>query len=120
MPDERRSGAERRTSHTVVLVDDEPLIRTALRQALTAGGLEIVGEAGSGEDAIELVLDLRPDVVLMDIKLPDISGVQAIERLALLAPASRLLVLARTEENRVVEAIIADLNRAPVQCWAPA
>ena len=107
MPDERRSGAERRTSITVVLVDDEPLIRTALRQALTAGGLELVGEAGSGEDAIELVLDLRPDVVLMDIKLPDIPGVQAIERLCLLAPASRVLVVARTEENRVVEAIIA-------------
>ena len=53
------------------------------------------------------MLDLRPDVVLMDLRLPDISGVQAIERLGLLAPASRVLVLARTEENRVVEAIIA-------------
>ena len=45
-------GTERRTSIAVVLVDDEPLIRTALRQALTAGGLELIGEAGSGEDAI--------------------------------------------------------------------
>jgi len=107
MPDERRSGADSRPSVTVVLVDDEPLIRTALAQTLAAAGFELVGEAGSGEDAIELVLDVRPDVVLMDIKLPDISGVQAIERLGLLAPASRVLVLTRTEENRVVEAIIA-------------
>jgi DNA-binding NarL/FixJ family response regulator len=106
MPDDRRSGAERRTS-TVVLVDDEPLIRSALAHTLSVSGLELVGEAGTGEDAIELVLDLRPDVVLMDIKLPDMPGVQAIERLGLLAPASRVLVLARTEENRVVEAIIA-------------
>jgi DNA-binding NarL/FixJ family response regulator len=106
MPDDRRSGAERRTS-TVVLVDDEPLIRSALAHTLSVNGLELVGEAGTGEDAIELVLDLRPDVVLMDIKLPDIPGVQAIERLGLLAPASRVLVLARADENRVVEAIIA-------------
>ncbi len=107
MPDELRSGAERRTSITVVLVDDEPLIRSALAHTLSVSGLELVGEAGSAEDAIELVLDLRPDVVLMDIKLPDIPGVQTIEQLGLLAPASRVLVLARTEENRVVEAIIA-------------
>ena len=107
MSDDRRSGADPRASVTVVLVDDEPLIRSALGQTLSAAGLELVGEAATGEDAIELVLDLRPDVVLMDIKLPDIPGVQAIERLGLLAPASRVLVLTRTEENRVVEAIIA-------------
>jgi YesN/AraC family two-component response regulator len=74
MPDDRRSSAERRTSITVVLVDDEPLIRSALAHTLSVSGLELVGEAGGGEDAIELVLDLRPDVVLIDIKLPDIPG----------------------------------------------
>jgi DNA-binding NarL/FixJ family response regulator len=99
MSDERRI--------TVVLVDDEPLIRAALAQMLAANGLDVVGEAANGEDAIELALDLRPDVVLIDIKLPGISGVHAIERLGLLAPASKVLVLTRTEQNRVVEAIIA-------------
>jgi DNA-binding NarL/FixJ family response regulator len=94
-------------SITVVLVDDEPLIRAALAQMLAANGLDVVGEAANGEDAIELALDLRPDVVLIDIKLPGISGVHAIERLGLLAPASKVLVLTRTEQNRVVEAIIA-------------
>ena len=53
------------------------------------------------------MVDVRPDVVLMDLRLPGISGVQAIEQLGLLAPASRVLVLTRSEENRVVEAIIA-------------
>lgn len=99
MPDDRRSGAERRTSITVVLVDDEPLIRSVLAHTLSVSGLEIVGDAGSGEDAIELVLDLRPDVVLMDIRLPDMRGVHAIERLGLLAPTSRVLVVARTERT---------------------
>jgi DNA-binding NarL/FixJ family response regulator len=107
MSDERRSGGDRRVSITVVLVDDEPLIRAALAQMLAANGLDVVGEAANGEDAIELALDLRPDVVLIDIKLPGISGVHAIERLGLLAPASKVLVLTRTEQNRVVEAIIA-------------
>ena len=92
---------------TVVLVDDERLIRDALSQALREGGLDVVGEAGNGEDAVEMVIDLRPDVVLMDLRLPGISGIEAIERLGLLAPASRVLVLTRSEQNRVVEAIVA-------------
>jgi DNA-binding NarL/FixJ family response regulator len=92
---------------TVVLVDDEHLIRGALSQALCSGGLDVVGEAANGEDAIEMVLDLRPDVVLMDLRLPGISGVEAIGRLGMLAPASRVLVLTRSEQNRVVEAIVA-------------
>ncbi|HWX88451.1 MAG TPA: response regulator transcription factor [Solirubrobacteraceae bacterium] len=92
---------------TVVVVDDEHLIRDALTRALRGGGLDVVGEAANGEDAVEMVLDLRPDVVLMDLRLPGISGIEAIERLGLLAPASRVLVLTRSEQNRVVEAIVA-------------
>jgi NarL family two-component system response regulator LiaR len=106
MPITDSQGFERRHI-TVALVDDEALIRASLAQSLTAAGLELVGEAANGADAIELVLDLRPDVVLMDIRLPGISGVETIERLGLLAPTSRVLVLTRTEHNRVVEAIIA-------------
>ena len=92
---------------TVVVVDDEQMIRGALAQTLTGGGLCLVGEAANARDAIRLVVDIRPDVVLMDLRLPDSSGVHAIEQLALLAPASRTLILTRTEQNRVVEAIIA-------------
>jgi len=88
-------------------VDDERLIRAALGQMLIAGGLELVGETASATEATELVLDLRPDVVLIDIMLSGTSGVRAIERLGLLAPASRILVLTRAEENHVVEAIVA-------------
>ena len=100
-------AVERERPISLVVVDDEPLIRVALAQALKAEGVDLVGEATDGEAAIELVVDLRPDVVLTDIRLPGISGVEVIERLGLLAPASRVLVLARTEQNRVVEAIIA-------------
>ena len=92
---------------TVIVVDDEQMIRGALAQTLTGGGLCLVGEAANARDAIRLVVDVRPDVVLMDLRLPDSSGVHAIEQLALLAPASRTLILTRTEHNRVVEAIVA-------------
>ena len=104
---------------TVVLVDDERLIRDALSQALREGGLDVVGEAGNGEDAVEMVIDLRPDVVLMDLRLPGISGVEAIERLSLLAPASRVLVLTRSEQNRVVEAIVAGASGYILKSAAP-
>ena len=107
VPTRQDSATERRRPITVVVVDDEQLIRSALAQSLTDGGLDLVGEATNARDALELVVDLRPDVVLMDLRLPDSSGVQAIEQLGLLAPASRVLILTRTEENRVVEAIVA-------------
>jgi DNA-binding NarL/FixJ family response regulator len=110
MQTEESTRAEFQRPTTVVLVDDEQLIRGAIAQALSSSGLELVGEAANGEDAIKTVLDVHPDVVLMDLRLPGTSGVETIEtieQLGLLAPASRVLVLTRSEENRVVEAIIA-------------
>jgi DNA-binding NarL/FixJ family response regulator len=107
MRSEQSFAAERQSPITVVVVDDEHLIRSALAQALSNSGIELVGEAATGEDAIEIVVDVRPDVVLMDLRLPGVSDVRVIEQLGLLAPASRVLVLTRSEQNRVVEAIIA-------------
>jgi DNA-binding NarL/FixJ family response regulator len=107
MPTPQDSMTVRPRPITVVLVDDEQLIRSALAQALGADGLDLVGEATNAADAVKMVVDLRPDVVLMDLRLPGSQGVQAIEALGLLAPASRMLILTRTEQNRVVEAIVA-------------
>jgi DNA-binding NarL/FixJ family response regulator len=125
MPSEQNPVAERRRAVTVVVVDDEPLIRGALAQALSVGGIDVVGEAADAQGAIEMVLDVRPDVVLIDLRLPGMSGVEAIEQLGLLAPASRVLVLTRTEQNRVVEAIVAGasgyiLKTAPPETIAAA
>ncbi len=107
MPTERRSGAERRQTVTVVVVDEDPVARSALAQTLSDNWLDVVGEAANGEAAIELVLDLRPDVVLTEITLPGMSGVEAIRQMGLLAPVSRVLVLTRSEHNQVVQAIMA-------------
>ena len=104
---------------TVVLVDDEPLIRGALGSALRDGGIEIVGEAANAQDAINVVLELRPDVVVMDLRLPGGSGIGAIEQLGRLAPSSRILILTRTEQNRVVEAIVAGASGYILKTAAP-
>jgi DNA-binding NarL/FixJ family response regulator len=105
---------------TVVLVDDEQLIRSALGQALSDGGLDLVGEAANAPDAVRVVVDLRPDVVLMDLRLPGNTGIEGVRQLASLAPASRILILMRTEQNRVVEAIIAGASGYILKTAAPA
>jgi DNA-binding NarL/FixJ family response regulator len=92
---------------TVVIVDDEPLIRTALARSLMEEGFAVVGAAGTGETAIEIAAAHHPDVVLMDIRLPGLSGIETIAELRRQAPASRVLVLTRPEQNQIIEAIIA-------------
>jgi DNA-binding NarL/FixJ family response regulator len=92
----------------VVLVDHEALTRVALAQVIEAAeGLELVGMAESGEAAVKMVVALRPDVVLIGLRLPGMPAIEAIEQLWLLAPRSRILVLTRSEQNLVVEAIVA-------------
>ncbi|HWF50323.1 MAG TPA: response regulator transcription factor [Solirubrobacteraceae bacterium] len=110
MPTKRSADSDCTGTITVALVDPEPLIRIALARALEATGLELVGEAATGEDAVELVVDLHPDVVLTAMNLPGISGVETIEQIRRFAPTTRVLVLARSEHNHVVEAIIAGAN----------
>jgi DNA-binding NarL/FixJ family response regulator len=67
----------------VLLVDDQPLLRTGFRMILSAeSDLQVVGEAGDGASAVELARKLRPDVVLMDIRMPGMDGIQATRALA--------------------------------------
>ena len=80
----------------ILIVDDQELVRTGFRLFLeTQPGLAVVGEAGDGEEAIERVRELRPDVVLMDIRMPTMDGVEATAKLTsgAIEPAPRVLVL---------------------------
>lgn len=78
----------------VLLVDDHPLVREGVRACLApVPHLEIVGEAGDGEEAIALVRELSPDVVLMDVNMPRMSGLEATARLRTLAPDVKVLAL---------------------------
>ena len=92
----------------VVIVDDHELFRIGLRDLLGEHGLDVVGEAASGEAALELIPALAPDVVMMDLGLPGMSGVEATRRLGEIAPHVRVLVLSiSADENDVTGAIAA-------------
>lgn len=99
---------------SVVIADDQPLIRAALRALIDSeAGVEVVGEAESGEQAVELVRALRPNVIVMDIQMPDLDGVQACHRIRSesLLDSSRILMLTTFEsDENVVRAIRAGAN----------
>jgi len=77
----------------VLVVDDERMVCAHLRTILTAAGLEVVGEAYDGADAVEAAVRLRPDVVLMDLRMPGVDGLAAIERIATLPAPPRVVAL---------------------------
>ena len=77
----------------VLIVDDHALLRDAIRVALELAGHEIVGEAGDGYEAIRLAEELRPAIVLMDVSLPGIDGIEATRRLIVRGSESRVVIL---------------------------
>ncbi|MFL0412293.1 response regulator [Microbacterium paludicola] len=78
----------------VLLVDDQQLVRMGFRMVLEAEpGIEVVGEAGDGAQALELATRLVPDVVLMDVRMPGVDGIEATERITTRLPGTRVLVL---------------------------
>jgi DNA-binding NarL/FixJ family response regulator len=87
----------------VLLVDDDDLVRAGLHAVLsTDETIEIVGEAADGHQAIEQVGRLRPDIVLMDVRMPKLDGIAATERIAAAAPAARVLILTTFEDDDYV------------------
>jgi DNA-binding NarL/FixJ family response regulator len=79
---------------TVLLVDDQPLLRVGFRMVLESqDDLSVVGEAGNGEEAVRLTAELDPDVVLMDVRMPELDGIEATRRIVDSGSRSRVLVL---------------------------
>ncbi len=88
-----------RPARRAVVAEDEALIRMDVVETLTEAGFEVVGEAGDGERAVELATELKPDVVVMDVKMPVLDGISAAERIgkAHLAPVVLLTAFSQTE-----------------------
>jgi DNA-binding NarL/FixJ family response regulator len=92
----------------VLLVDDHDLFRTGLRNLLEEHGLTVAGEASTGLEAVKLVRELAPDVVVMDLNMPGISGVEATRQVTGLAPLTRVIVLTISDQDEdVLNAIVA-------------
>lgn len=87
----------------VLLVDDEALVRDGLRAIAELGSdIEVVGEAGEGTDAVRLARELRPDVVLMDVRMPGVDGIEATRRILAAPNPPKVIVLTTFDRNEYV------------------
>lgn len=99
-------GASAPESHAairIMIVDDHPVVRTGLRTMLESeDGITVVGTAGSGREAIGMLADLIPDVVLMDLRMPEMEGSEAIVEMRRIHPDLRILVLTNYQEDESI------------------
>jgi DNA-binding NarL/FixJ family response regulator len=102
------NGATRPVRTRVLVVDDHDGFRAQLRGVLDKAGIDVVGEARSGAEALELVEKARPDVVVMDLHMPGMDGFEATRRLAAAKPPVRVVVLTISDrDDDVIRAVLA-------------
>jgi DNA-binding NarL/FixJ family response regulator len=90
-------------STRIVLVDDHVLVRSGMKALLDAQpDLEVTGEAGDGAEGVELTLERRPDVVLMDVRMPGIDGIEATRRIVAAGSQARILIVTSHDEDALV------------------
>ena len=104
-----------------MVVDDHPVMRSGLRDVLEASGrFEVVGQAGDGEEAVTIAPELNPQVIVMDVIMPNKNGIDACREIMELLPDTRVMMLtASTEEDAVIEAIAAGAT-GYLQKYSPA
>jgi two-component system chemotaxis response regulator CheY len=92
----------------VMVVDDAAFMRSMLKNMLTEGGHEVVGEAANGLEAVHVYAQLKPDLVTMDITMPEMDGVMAVKEIRKTFPAAKIIMCsAMGQKTMVVEAITA-------------
>jgi len=106
MPEIREGAAP--AGIRVVIVDDHDLFRPGLRNLLEEQGVQVVGEAAAGAEAVRAVAELTPEVVVMDLNMPGISGVEATRQITSISPLTRVVVLTISDQDGdVMDAILA-------------
>jgi two-component system, NarL family, response regulator DegU len=91
---------------TVLIADDHQLLRQALRRAMEDAGLVVLGEAGDGAEAVQLVAELRPELVIMDVTMPVLGGIEATRRLHVAYPDLPIVVLTMHDEEALREEVL--------------
>ena len=95
------------TDIRVVLCEDHLITRQGIRRLLEdEKGLEIVGEASNGEEVVQLVTEIRPDVIVMDIAMPKLNGIEATRQIKLLSPQTSVLILSAYDDDEYVFALL--------------
>ena len=100
MPEEA-DGARADVPLRVIVADDDPLARRVVRDALEAGGIVVIAEAANGREAVELSLHYKPDIVLMDLVMPDVDGIQATRRILAREPRVEVIILTSSDDDEV-------------------
>jgi two-component system, NarL family, response regulator NreC len=91
----------------VLLADDHAVVRQGFKMILSAqADMEIIGEAGNGREAVQLATELQPDVVVMDVAMPELNGIEATRRLATASPRTRVVALSMHKDSVYVREIL--------------
>jgi NarL family two-component system response regulator LiaR len=98
---EGSDGDRARDPLRVIVADDDPLARRVVRDALEAGGIVVIAEASTGREAVELSLYYKPDVVLMDLVMPDGDGIQATRLILAREPETEVVILTSSDDDDV-------------------
>jgi DNA-binding NarL/FixJ family response regulator len=107
-PTEDRPAEKTLDDVRVLVVDDHDLFRTGLKTLLEEQGVNVVGEAPNGQTAIRLASELAPDVIVMDLNMPGLTGVETTRKLAGIAPLTRVVVLTiSADDDDVMDAVMA-------------
>lgn len=92
---------------TVLLAEDHLIVRQGLRKLLEGGGdIQVVGEASSGREAVEMALELLPDVVVMDIAMPQMNGLEATRQILKALPDAKVLILSAHSDDAYVDRVM--------------
>ena len=87
----------------LLLADDHRMLREGLRRSMEDSGFDVVGEASDGEDAVRQAIELRPDVILMDVTMPEVDGVEATRRIARHLDDVRIVILTMHADHEVLD-----------------